>query len=114
MQGRMLSRRMLQVVPPFSKKYIVFDGLPSWLLIDSDGKPITRSENCPADIIGLAIGVSLCATEVATHHTIFTLSNLVACMIAADILQLVGVRSFRTAVVLLAGACSCKAAPCRT
>ena len=88
---------------------------------------MTHSESAPADWIGAAIGVALAGAEVATHHNIFTLSNLVACTVASDILQLVGIRSFRTATVLLLGAppltrlqrahsaCTCTCAPvCRT
>lgn len=33
----------------------------------------------------------------------FTLNNLVACLVATDILQLLGLRSFRTAALLLLG-----------
>ena len=81
----------------------MFDKLPRWLLTDVKGEPITRTENCPADLLGTAVGISLAALEVSSHHTIFTLSNLVACLVAAEILQATGIRTFKTAGVLFAG-----------
>lgn len=81
----------------------MLDDLPPWLLLDENGQAVTRSESSPADFLGLFVGVALAALEVSTHHSVFTLSNMVACLIATDILTLVGIRSFRTAGVLLIG-----------
>lgn len=57
----------------------------------------------PSDIVALTLGLALASAELASGHTNFTLNNLIACLVASDILQLVGLRSFRTAVLLLAG-----------
>lgn len=94
---------LLQIIPGISEKSINID-LPSWLLIDEQGKPIEKSNWSPADVLGGVIGVALASAELAGHHTNFTLSNLIACLVATDILQLIGLRSFKTASVLLTGA----------
>lgn len=98
------ANRCVQAFKPLSHKSIMLDNLPDWLLIGEDGKPITKTRSAPADFLGAAVGITMAATEVATHHGVFTLSNLVACTIASDVLQLIGIRSFRTAAVLLIGA----------
>jgi hypothetical protein len=104
----------MQAIPGLSEKVIVFDKLPEWLLIDDEGEPITRSENSPAQALGLILGLGLSTAEVLTHHGVFSLSNLVACMVATDILQLIGIRSFKTAAVLFTGAITAAAAAAST
>lgn len=51
----------------------------------------------------MALALGLASAELASGHTNFTLNNLVACLVATDILQLIGPRSFRTAGLLLLG-----------
>lgn len=41
--------------------------------------------------------------SVQANHTNFTVNNVLACLICTDILQLIGLRSFRAAVVMLLG-----------
>lgn len=57
----------------------------------------------PSDILSAAVAVGLASAELASHHTSFTLNNMVACLVATEILALVGLRSFRTAALLLVG-----------
>lgn len=94
---------MVQALPGFAAQSIKVN-LPDWMFVDEQGQPAGRSSVSPAQLAGVAIGVAAAAYDAVTHHTIFTLSNLVACMVATDLLQLVGLRSFRTAAVLLLGA----------
>eukprot|EP00892_Ulva_mutabilis_P012076 jgi/Ulvmu1/9240/UM005_0340.1 len=93
---------LLQAVPGLAAQSIPLT-LPDWMLVDAEGNPAGRSGVSPAQLVGVALGVATAAADAATHHTVFTLSNLVACMVASDLLQLVGLRSFRTAAVLLLG-----------
>lgn len=94
----------MQVAPPLRGKFTLVDGLPDWLLKDENEKPIKRLRASPAGLLGTAIGLGLAGAELASHHQQFTLTNLVACMVVSDILQRVGIRSFRSAAVLCAGA----------
>ena len=45
--------------------------------------------------------VGAASADLACGHSNFTLNNLIACLVAADILQLIGLKSFRAAGVLL-------------
>ncbi|KAF5836765.1 signal peptide peptidase-like protein [Dunaliella salina] len=82
-------------------KSIVFDNLPDWILGDEQGKPVTRAEISPADILSVVGGLGLATAHLFSQN--WTLNNLMACLIASDILQLVGIRSFRVAGLLLVG-----------
>ena len=78
--------------------------LPLWLgAVDEDEQPIESSDLTPTDVIVLCAGIALVSADLAAHHGNFTLSNTIACLVAADILQLIGVSSFRVAAVLLCG-----------
>lgn len=78
--------------------------LPEWTGVqDEAGLPLLTSTLCVSDLAVLAVGVAVVSADLAAHHGNFTLNNLVACCLAADILQLVGLKSFRVAAVLLAG-----------
>ncbi len=57
----------------------------------------------PSDLLALALGLAAATADVASGHTNFSLNNLLACCIATDLLQLIGLRSFRVAAVLLCG-----------
>lgn len=57
----------------------------------------------PSDVLSALLAVGLATVELSSHHTIFTLNNMVACLVATEILALVGLRSFRTATLLLVG-----------
>lgn len=56
------------------------------------------------DVLAVALGITAASIDVASGHTNFSLNNLLACCIATDLLQLIGLRSFRVAAVLLSGA----------
>lgn len=75
--------------------------LPDWLLLDEDNKPITKTEIAPSDILCVLLALGVSTTELMSGHSQFTLNNLIACLIATDLLQLLGLRSFRTAALLL-------------
>lgn len=68
---------------------------------DEDGQPVTRAEISPSDIIAVIGGLTLATAHLFTQN--WSLNNLMACLIASDILQLVGVRSFRVAGLMLTG-----------
>ncbi|GAX72854.1 hypothetical protein CEUSTIGMA_g309.t1 [Chlamydomonas eustigma] len=77
--------------------------LPEGLLLNEEGDAVTEAEYAPSDIIALFLSLGLATLEVSSNHTNFTLNNLLACLIATDVLQLVGLRSFRTAGLTLVG-----------
>lgn len=77
--------------------------VPQGLLIDETGADITDVTLAPSDFAAVALALGLATAELASGHTSFSLNNLIACLVATDILQLLGLRSFRTAAVLLLG-----------
>lgn len=78
--------------------------LPAWLgAVDDDDQPLDKGDISATDILVAVAGIALATADLAAHHGNFTLSNAIACLLAADILQLVGVSSFRVAAVLLFG-----------
>ncbi len=54
-------------------------------------------------MLAVAAALGLSTAELASGHSSFTLNNLIATLVATDILQLIGPRSFRTAGLLLVG-----------
>ena len=58
-------------------------------------------EVAPSDLVVALAAVGLSSYELLSHHSAFTANNAIACLIASDILQLLGLRSFRTAGLLL-------------
>ncbi|KXZ51676.1 PSL3 protein [Gonium pectorale] len=87
---------------PLGELSIKFAVPEGWLL-DEQGKSITQAELAPTDIAAVALALGLSTAELASGHTNFTLNNLIATLVATDILQLIGPRSFRTAGLLLTG-----------
>ncbi|GIL46276.1 hypothetical protein Vafri_3295 [Volvox africanus] len=81
---------------------IKFDVPEGWLL-DENGASINQAELAPTDVLAVVLALGLSSAELASGHTSFTLNNLVATLVATDILQLIGPRSFRTAGLLLLG-----------
>ena len=78
--------------------------IPSWVgAIDAQEQPITHGDLALTDLIVLVGGLALASADLAAHHGNFTLNNTIACLVAADILQLVGLSSFRVAALLLVG-----------
>eukprot|EP01024_Parvocaulis_polyphysoides_P017632 TRINITY_DN17790_c2_g2_i4.p1 TRINITY_DN17790_c2_g2~~TRINITY_DN17790_c2_g2_i4.p1 ORF type:complete len:502 (-),score=66.56 TRINITY_DN17790_c2_g2_i4:231-1736(-) len=89
-----------QIGGPLAKQSIVFN-IPKWLLEEENDNAEVKSS--PLDFVSLAIGIGLATIELVSHHSYFTLSNMVACLVAADIMGLIGLKSFRVATVLLFG-----------
>ena len=78
--------------------------VPNWLPVeDINGEKIRNTTVFTTDIIVLCIGIAISTADLLSHHTNFTLNNTIACLVAADILQFVGLSSFRVAGVLLVG-----------
>ncbi|MEW5299878.1 MAG: hypothetical protein WDW36_002850 [Sanguina aurantia] len=92
-----------QLTGDFGQKSVTLDIPEGWLAEDDGVTSMTKVTFAPSDIVALTLGLALASAELASGHTNFTLNNLIACLVASDILQLVGLRSFRTAVLLLAG-----------
>ena len=77
--------------------------LPKGLFLDEDGGSVTRATLRASDAAALALALATAAADAATGHQNFTLSNACAAAVAADVLQLLGLRSFRAAGLLLGG-----------
>ena len=78
--------------------------IPKFLgAVDSEEKPIDSLPLYSSDIVVSILGLTLATVDLLSHHGNFTVSNTIACLIAADILQLIGISSFRVAGILLVG-----------
>ena len=86
--------------------------LPSGLVLDDAGEPVEAATLAPTDFAAAAVAVAVAALGAhawaqplsgGSSLVDYSLNNLAACLIAADILQLVGLRSFRAAALLLVG-----------
>ena len=71
--------------------------------VDSEGNTIESLPLFSSDIAVSILGLTLATLDLVSHHGNFTVSNTIACLIAADILQLIGISSFRVASILLVG-----------
>lgn len=60
---------------------------PEGWFIGEDGVSVTRVKLAPTDIAAALLGVGVASLDLACHHSSFTLNNMLACLIAADILQ---------------------------
>ena len=61
--------------------------LPPWLLLGDDGQPITSADAAPSDLAAAAFGLAVASADLASGHKIYGLNNMIACLIATDILQ---------------------------
>lgn len=78
--------------------------LPEFLgAVGPDGEKVTSLPLYLTDVLAVVLGISLATLDLLSHHGNFTVNNLIACLIAADIMQLIGLSSFRAAGVLLIG-----------
>eukprot|EP00884_Botryococcus_braunii_P012309 jgi/Botrbrau1/21079/Bobra.0144s0077.1 len=78
--------------------------VPEGLLTDTTtGQAMKSAELAPSDVLAALLGLAAASGDLVAHHSNFTLNNLLACAIVTDLLQLLGLRSFRTAGVLLVG-----------
>lgn len=71
--------------------------------VDSSGNSIESLPLYSTDVLVSILGLTLATVDLLSHHGNFTVSNTIACLIAADILQLIGISSFRVAGILLVG-----------
>ncbi|KAK9808724.1 hypothetical protein WJX72_002527 [[Myrmecia] bisecta] len=77
--------------------------LPEGILSGDDGEPVTSALIAPSDVLVILLSFAAASLDLAANHTNFTLNNLLACLIATDILQLLGLKSFKAAAVMLVG-----------
>jgi minor histocompatibility antigen H13 len=77
--------------------------LPKGLFLDEQGDSVTKATLRASDAAALVFALSVAAADALTHHQNFTLSNACAAAVAADVLQLLGLRSFKAAGLLLGG-----------
>ncbi|EFN51135.1 hypothetical protein CHLNCDRAFT_141337 [Chlorella variabilis] len=79
--------------------------LPAWLHAEDERGKMPEHATHPraADLLSVGLALTFATMDAAANHGNFTLNNMIACLIAADILQLVGLKSFRVAAVLLLG-----------
>lgn len=84
---------------------VIFDvPIPEALnAVDAEEKKVESLPLYGSDIFVTFIALCLAGADFAAHHGNFTLSNMIACLIAADILNLIGLSSFRVAAILLVG-----------
>jgi minor histocompatibility antigen H13 len=71
--------------------------------VDAEDKRVESLPLYGSDIVVTVIALALAFADFSAHHSNFTLSNMIACLIAADILNLIGLSSFRVAGILLIG-----------
>ena len=71
---------------PLGAQHLVV-GLPEGLLLDEAGGSVKQLDLAPSDLVTLLLATGLATAELAGHHTNHTLSNLVACLVATDIMQ---------------------------
>ncbi|BDA44066.1 probable minor histocompatibility antigen H13 [Coccomyxa sp. Obi] len=76
---------------------------PDGWLLDDEGNSITQTAFAPSDVAALLLGLGVATLDLSCNHSSFTLNNLIACLIATDILQLLGLKSFKAAAVMLGG-----------
>ncbi|EIE25839.1 peptidase A22B, signal peptide peptidase [Coccomyxa subellipsoidea C-169] len=76
---------------------------PEGWLLDDDGNSIRETSIAPSDIAAVLLGLGVATVDLTCNHSSFTLNNLIACLIATDILQLLGLKSFKAAAVMLVG-----------
>lgn len=76
--------------------------VPEGLLLDDEGGSITDAALAPSDIITALVAIAAATIDLTANHTNFTLNNMIACLVATDILQ-VG----RVAMLLLHGIHGC-------
>ena len=77
--------------------------LPKGLFLDEEGESVTKATLRASDAAALILALAVATADALTHHQNFTLSNACAAAVAADVLQLLGLRSFRAAGLLLGG-----------
>ncbi|CAK0737011.1 hypothetical protein CVIRNUC_000840 [Coccomyxa viridis] len=74
---------------------------PDGWFLDENGNAVRQAQIAPTDIAAAAAGLSIATLQLLHPH--WSLNNLLACLIATDILQLLGLKSFKAAGVMLFG-----------
>jgi minor histocompatibility antigen H13 len=64
--------------------------VPDGWFMDEEGNSMTRLSLAPTDIAAVLLGIGVASVDLACNHSSFTLNNMLACLIAADILQVDG------------------------
>eukprot|EP00890_Picochlorum_soloecismus_P006444 jgi/Picsp_1/6800/NSC_04139-R1_protein len=72
-------------------------------LEEEGGKPVKSICLRATDAVVLIIALTVSSIDLVSHHGNFTMNNAIACLIAADVMQFLGLNSFRVAAVLLFG-----------
>lgn len=72
-------------------------------LQDELGKPVRSVCLRATDVAVLTVALAVSSIDLVSHHSNFTMNNAIACLIAADVMQFLGINSFRVAAVLLFG-----------
>ena len=61
--------------------------VPEGLLLDDEGGSITDAALAPTDIVTALVAFAAATIDLTANHTNFTLNNMIACLVATDILQ---------------------------
>lgn len=61
--------------------------VPEGLLLDDEGGSITDAALAPTDIVTALVAIAAATIDLTANHTNFTLNNMIACLVATDILQ---------------------------
>jgi len=83
--------------------------VPEGLLLDDSGDSITDAQLAPSDIATILVAITAATIDLRAGHQNFTLNNMIACLVATDILQASFKPSRPCASDLLCGFC-CTAA----
>ncbi|KAK3242001.1 hypothetical protein CYMTET_48281 [Cymbomonas tetramitiformis] len=77
--------------------------VPAGLAQDDQGNSVSQVSLKISDLVAIVVGVGLSTYNWANGSTDFTLNNLIATLILIDTLQIIGLNSYKTSVVLLGG-----------
>ncbi len=61
--------------------------VPEGLLLDDSGDSITDAQLAPSDIATVLVAITAATIDLRAGHQNFTLNNMIACLVATDILQ---------------------------
>jgi uncharacterized ubiquitin-like protein YukD len=61
--------------------------VPEGLLLDDSGDSITDAQLAPSDIATILVAITAATIDLRAGHQNFTLNNMIACLVATDILQ---------------------------
>lgn len=83
---------MGRLIPGLGKRDIT---VPEGLFADENGDPATLMKWSPLELLALPIAFAVVYLDWQAAHTNYTLNNGIATMIAADLLALISLRSFK-------------------